>query len=78
MKGNGVSQDYAAAIRLFAKAAKNGNPKAQYNLGYCYENGIGLISNRDEARCWYEKAAESGHSGAKQALERFSSEDLLF
>ena len=78
MNGNRFPQKYEAAVRWFVKAAEKGNPKAQYNLGYCYENGIGIVSNRDEARSWYEKAAEKGNSDAIKALERFSSEDLPF
>ncbi len=31
--GNGVSQDYTKAIEYFFKAAKQGNPSAQYNIG---------------------------------------------
>lgn len=74
MSDNSISKE--KAIDMFDTAAKKGNPKAQYNLGYCYENGIGTISDRLKARYWYEKASERGHLAAKKALERF--DDLPF
>jgi TPR repeat protein len=38
---------------------------AQYQLGVCLENGIGVAKNEIEAMEWYEKAAEQGHDEAK-------------
>lgn len=32
----------------------------QSNLGYCYENGIVVAKNDQEAFVWYEKAAQQG------------------
>lgn len=31
--------DYTNALKYFQQAAEQGNAKAQYNLGVCYENG---------------------------------------
>lgn len=31
--------DYVNAVKYFQHAAEQGNAKAQYNLGVCYENG---------------------------------------
>ena len=71
-----VQQSNKRAFEWWLKSAEQGNVKAQYNLGCCYENEIGVILNRDNARVWYQQAAERGHSDAKKALERFNSENL--
>ncbi|MBQ3448976.1 MAG: SEL1-like repeat protein [Synergistaceae bacterium] len=42
--------------------AKNGNPRAQYNLGVCYHSGRdGIEQDYEQAAMWYQKAAEQGH-----------------
>ncbi len=50
-----------AAIR---KAAKAGNPEAQFRLGVMYGNGDGVGLDYDQARAWFEKAAVQGHENA--------------
>jgi TPR repeat protein len=40
------------------------------NLGYLYENGEGVPMDRSEAVKWYKLAAERGHKGAKESIER--------
>ena len=47
--GRGVPVDYAAALQWFKKAAHQGHPLAQYNVGYMYEKGeeIGRASCRE-------------------------------
>ena len=46
---------------LFAIAADKGFGMAMYNLGYCFEKGIGTKANLDIAREWYEKARAAGY-----------------
>ena len=41
---------------------------AQYCLGFCYENGIGIPENKEEAAKWYREAAERGHADAQWRL----------
>jgi TPR repeat protein len=36
----------------YKKAASQGLALAQYNLGYCYENGEGIEKNNDIALYW--------------------------
>lgn len=50
-----------AAIR---KAAKAGNPEAQFRLGVMFGNGDGVGLDYEQARSWFEKAAAQGHEGA--------------
>jgi TPR repeat protein len=52
----------------YSKAAMNGHPAAQYDLGVCHYNGKGVARNRDEAVKWWKLAAEQGYDNAKKAL----------
>ena len=44
--------DYAMAYRLFPPLAEQGNAKAQYELGFIYAIGRGVIQNHDLAVRW--------------------------
>jgi TPR repeat protein len=44
-------------------AAQRGNPLAQYDLAYCYENGIGLAADRVSAFVWYSRSAKAPDNG---------------
>ena len=63
--GNGVTQDYAEAVKWWRKAAAQGYANAQHNLGYCYESGNGVTKDFAEAVKWYRKAAEQGYARAQ-------------
>ena len=54
-----------AAIR---KAAKAGNPEAQFRLGVMYGNGDGVGLDHRQARVWFEKAIAQGHLNAMITL----------
>lgn len=58
--GNGVSQDYAEAVKWYRKAAEQGNADAQNKLGFMYDNGYGVSEDKAKAVEWYRKAAEQG------------------
>lgn len=47
------------------QVAKQGNAKAQYNLGGMYYNGKGVRKDYAQAVQWYRKAAEQGHTKAQ-------------
>jgi len=63
--GQGVSQDYAEAVKWFRKAVEQGYAKAQYNLGVMYRRGHGVQQDNAEAVKWYRKAAEQGLTDAQ-------------
>jgi len=63
-KGEGGTEDYAAALGLF-KRVKNNNVLAQYYLGEMYANGKGVAKNYRTAINWYEKAARGGFGRAR-------------
>lgn len=50
------------------EAAKMGNPKAQYNIAQCYEDGIGISKNLLLAAYWYQKAAEQNYAPGQNGL----------
>lgn len=60
--------DYAAASAEFMALAERGQAKAQFNLGFMYEKGLGAPADDGEAMKWYRKAAEQGHAGAQNNL----------
>jgi len=56
------------AIPLVKKAAKRGDAEAQYNLGYCFEKGVGVEINQDKSIKWYQKSAQQNYMDAEYAL----------
>ena len=52
------------------KAAEQGDAKAQYYLGHCYNMGEGVAQDKAEAVKWYRKAAEQGLEVAELVLKR--------
>ena len=46
-------------------AARRGNSGAQFSIGICYADGIGVARNPEQAFYWQMKAAEQGHPKAQ-------------
>ncbi len=59
---------YQEAVKYFRTAANKGDANAQYNLGWCYYNGIGVSESSTEAVKWLRKAADKGNTPAKYLL----------
>lgn len=59
---------YATAERALRKAALKGDLRAQNNLGYLYENGLGIAQDYTQALQWYSRAAEGGLADAQYNL----------
>ena len=59
---------YAEAQLLNRKAAAQGDPVAQYNLGDIYDNGQGVPKNSAEAFRWFHQAAAQGHVEAQAII----------
>ena len=57
-------------------AARQGVPRAQYNLANCYLNGTGVRQNVRMAVKYYHRAARQGMSEAKDVLEYLSDNGL--
>lgn len=52
---------YAVALSNFESRAIEGDPVAQFCLGYMYKHGEGVKANTQTALDWYTKAAAHGH-----------------
>ena len=63
-----INGDYITAIRLYEKLVKQGNPKAQNELGYMYKKGDGTPQDYKEAIKWFTKSAEQGDAYAQYNL----------
>ena len=61
--------NWEEAAAYYQQAADQNYAPAQYALGNSYQNGWGVAVNKNEARNWYEKAAEQGDEYAKKALQ---------
>jgi TPR repeat protein len=61
-------EHYATALRSWLPLAEAGDPEAQANVGYMYEEGLGVSQQLDVAVGWYEKAAASGSMQANHNL----------
>lgn len=61
--------DYDKMISYFTEAAQLGLAEAQYQLGYCYENGIGVPLSIIQAKHWYGKAAKQDHRDARRRFQ---------
>lgn len=60
--------DQARGFMKMQQAASGGNPKAEYNLGALYHEGLGTTQNFVQARYWIEKSAEQGYPAAEALL----------
>tara|TARA_B100001971_G_C17841515_1_gene358830 strand:- start:16 stop:264 length:249 start_codon:yes stop_codon:yes gene_type:complete len=60
--GQGVPQDYKAAVRWYTKAAEQGDENAQVNLGLMYDDGTGVPQDKVHAymRISCERQSASG------------------
>ena len=62
-------KDYSKAMAHYRNAASQDHTEAQYALGLCYANGMGVKRNSDKARHWYLKAIQKNHQKAQLALD---------
>ena len=62
--GQGVPQDYAAAVSWYRKAAEQGYAAAQFNLGVMYDKGQGVPQDYVQAHKWWNLAAANGDADA--------------
>ena len=53
---------------LYQESAAQGDAAAQYNLGFMYKNGQGVLQDYARAVEWYTKAADQGKALAQSKL----------
>jgi TPR repeat protein len=63
-----VRKDYRKAVYWYRKAADQGDPFGQCNLGVCYDKGQGVHQDHTLAAAWYLKAAKQGDAQAQSNL----------
>ena len=64
LNGQGVVQDYKSAFYWLEKAARQGNAKAQFNLGDMYYSGTSINKDLPQAYLWFNLAAAQGIESA--------------
>lgn len=72
----GADGDLKAAT-LFRKAAETGDALAAYNLGYCFEHGIGVAASIDQAVFWYRRSAAGATDPALRDIAQGGEKSLL-
>ena len=65
MKGLGVDQDDAEAVKWFRCAAEQGDAEAQHRVGFAYMTGRGISQDDAEAVKWFRLAARQGDAEAQ-------------
>ena len=59
-------------ITQLQREAREGDPDAQYELAYLYENGLGVPKDETRALELYQQAADQGHPVAQANLDAMS------
>ncbi len=72
--GEGVPKDPLKAAALYCTAARDGDPEAQFSLGWMYANGRGVAHDDAIAASLFALAAAAGHAEAKR-MQRFVGDD---
>ncbi|WP_241771118.1 tetratricopeptide repeat protein [Acidisphaera rubrifaciens] len=63
IEDKGLTAAAPEMLPLLRRAAVGGYPVAQYDLGYLYENGLGVPTDRVQAYVWYRRAATAARAG---------------
>ena len=61
-------RDFRQSMVWYREAADRGNTDAQVQVGFQYENALGVEQNYAEAAAWYRRAAEQGNAVAQSNL----------
>lgn len=61
---------YKKSMMLFLPLACDGNPEAQYAVGYMYYYGYGVTQDKDVGYFWIQRAADQHYLPAISALKQ--------
>jgi len=76
--GNGVEQNFEKALEYYKRSEALGNDFGVYNVGVCYEQGVGGVKkDLEKAIQKYRIAAKMGNNMAVQVLNRLTHEHNL-
>ena len=62
---------FGAGYNDYIDAAKDGDAKAMFELGFCYLKGDGVEQSEKEALVWFNKAAEKNYGHAECVIGLF-------
>ncbi|VAW63460.1 hypothetical protein MNBD_GAMMA10-1090, partial [hydrothermal vent metagenome] len=62
------SRDFTQAMRLLLQFAESGNADAQHKVAIMFQNGLGVVSNDDNAFKYMKLSAEQGDAIAEHGL----------
>ena len=65
---DGFPQDHTKALELWHRAVELGYTRAYCCIGYCYNNGEGVVVDKEKARHYYELAAMGGNVQSRYNL----------
>lgn len=65
---SGIQADKDQAFSWMKRAAQGGLAGAQHNLGYMYQEGVGVTKDVQMAWIWYGKAARQGKIESQEVL----------
>ena len=71
INGYGITPDYTVGYNWIYQAALSDHPKAIDAMIQIYENGIGVVADKDKAKFWRDRLAKvtgATVSGDKQSL----------
>jgi TPR repeat protein len=71
----GASKDYAQAAQYFQKAAEQGYPLAQTQLGFLFQFGLGVQQSYAQSRLWFQKALDQGGANANRFIAELDREE---
>jgi hypothetical protein len=74
----GLLRSLEKGLVWFIKSASQGNARAQYAAGHCYEKGLGCKVSYAHALYWYIKAADQGFADAKISIKRILDSGILW
>lgn len=58
-------------IKLYKDLANEGHAGSQFEIGYCYDIGLGVEQSETDAIDWYTKAATNGHLDSQITLAKY-------
>jgi TPR repeat protein len=65
------ADDLYTAVTWFQKAAAQGYPPAEFQVGQLYDFGFGVGQDDEQALNWYRKAADHGNAAAQRVVADF-------
>lgn len=71
-----MTDQYEEAVPWLLKAGERDDVDAQRLLGYCYEVGLGVDKDKNEAIKWYKRAAAQGDEQAIEELKKNDEQDV--